>query len=51
MINEVIGKLRSWDPAPLSILIAGPLEMVASARQACQSLGIEDGRINYELHA
>ncbi|GEM_PF-1102742 len=51
MINEVIGKLGSWDPAPLSLLIAGPLEMVASARQACQALGIEGGRINYELHA
>ena len=51
MINEVIGKLSSWDPAPLSLLIAGPLEMVASARQARQALGIEGGRINYELHA
>ena len=51
MINEVIGKLSSWDPAPLSLLIAGPLEIVASARQACQALGIEGGRVNYELHA
>jgi ferredoxin-NADP reductase len=34
-----------------ALLIAGPLEMVASARQACQALGIEGGRINYELHA
>ena len=51
MINDVIEKFGSWGPAPLSLLIAGPLEMVASARLACQALGVESVRINYELHA
>ena len=51
MISEVIGKLRMWHPAPPSLLIAGPLEMVATTRQACATLGIEDARVNYELHA
>jgi ferredoxin-NADP reductase len=51
MLNEVVGKLRLRDPAPLSLLIAGPLEMVAVARQACATLGIENERVNYELHA
>jgi len=51
MLNEVIGTLRLRDPAPPSLLIAGPLEMVAVARQACAALGIENERINYELHA
>jgi ferredoxin-NADP reductase len=51
MLNEVIGKLILWDPSPPALLIAGPLEMVAVARQACATLGIEDERVNYELHA
>jgi ferredoxin-NADP reductase len=51
MLNEVIGTLRLRDPAPPSLLIAGPLEMVAVARQACSTLGIENERVNYELHA
>jgi len=51
MLNEVIGKLRLWDPTPPSLLIAGPLEMVAGVRQACATLGVEDERVNYELHA
>jgi ferredoxin-NADP reductase len=51
MLNQVIGKLRLWDPTPPSLLIAGPLEMVTVARQACATLGIEDVRVNYELHA
>jgi len=51
VLNEVLGKLKLRDPAPPSLLIAGPLEMVAVARQACATLGIEDERLNYELHA
>jgi ferredoxin-NADP reductase len=51
MINEVIEILRLRDPAPPSLLIAGPLEMVTVARRACATLGIEDARVNYELHA
>jgi len=51
MLGEVIETLRVWDPNPPSILIAGPLEMVATARRACATLGIEDDRVNYELHA
>lgn len=50
MINEVIEKLGGRDPAPLSVLIAGPVAMVASARQACATLGIEGGRVICELH-
>jgi ferredoxin-NADP reductase len=51
MLNEVIEKLRLRDPVPPSLLIAGPLEMVAVARQACATLDIENERVNYELHA
>jgi ferredoxin-NADP reductase len=51
MINEVIEILRLRDPAPPSLLIAGPLEMVTVARRACATLGIEDARVDYELHA
>ena len=51
VLNEVLGKLKLRDPAPPSLLIDVPLEMVAGARQACATPGIEDERLNYELHA
>jgi len=51
MLGEVIETLRVWDPNPPSMLIAGSFEMVAAVRRACATLGIQDDRVNYELHA
>jgi ferredoxin-NADP reductase len=51
MIDEVIGELGLLDLAPLSLLVAGPPDMVVSARAAIGTLGIGDGRIRSELHA
>jgi ferredoxin-NADP reductase len=51
MIDEVIGGLGLRDRTSLSLLFAGPPEMVTSVRRMVATLGIAEHRIDSEIHA
>jgi len=51
MIDGTIEELGLRNSAPLSVLVAGPPEMVASVRTELATLGIGNDRICSELHA
>lgn len=51
MIDEVIAELGLRDRTSISLLVAGPTEMVSSVRRSVATLGIAEYRINTELHA
>lgn len=51
MIDEVIGELGLRDRTSLSLLVAGPIEMVSSVRHSIATLGVPEYRVNTEIHA
>ncbi len=51
MINEVIEDFGLRDRTSISLLVAGPTEMVSSVRRSIATLGVPEHRINTELHA
>jgi len=51
MLEELVSEMEGADIAEMPFLVAGPADMVGSAREAITDLGASDANVYSEDHA